>query len=152
VVIDKLINALIFITILSIQAQAQENCFGDFCNQDKSRQTQCANGTCNLAPSANPPAKNPVGNPTNNSANVDSIPTNDTETCSADGGSCSDGSQVGSQSGSQSRSQDKSGRSAQVGSNAQLGSGCSSRACLDRGSGQCGQGRTPDFISELLDQ
>ena len=33
-----------------------------------------------------------------------------------------------------------------------IGSGCGSRACLSRGSGQCGQGETPDRIRELLDQ
>ncbi len=49
--IDKLIKNSIFILILATQAQAQENCFGDFCNKTQASQDQCEDGTCDKSDS-----------------------------------------------------------------------------------------------------
>lgn len=138
---DRLLIGSLLIAALSFfiqSASAQDNCFGEFCEETKfktkNRQTQVNVGT--------------IPNNTNNTSN-----NTDLSAGAIGGGNPTPGATAGStvnpnQIGVFSEAAASNGS---AGSNG-IGSGCGSRACLSRGSGQCGQGETPDRIRELLDQ
>ena len=199
----KIIYQITLVLFLCSNALAQQNCFGDFCNQTKfnsSRQAQCANGTCTVPPRApandsinvgtipdntnnignnfdlgagaigggNTDTGNAVGNSVGNNAgnnitgnnNTNTVETtaggnNATSTCSAagSGGSCSGGAQSAGNSNAGNNAASANGSGASGGSSkGGVGSGCGSQACLLKGTGLIGIGRTAQDIQRLINQ
>lgn len=148
---DKLIKNVLLTSITTFYliaftnfAFAQENCFGDFCEKSELKPTQTdtrqinttnfpdnPNNSTNVNASATRSGgKNNKRTTTNSSSNNTTSP-NSVSRLGFDPANASFGGSQGAEG---------------------IGSGCGSQACLSRGTGQVGEGETPDDIRELLDQ
>jgi len=126
----RIIYQIVLVLLLCSNSLAQQNCFGDFCEKtdfDSSKQEQCANGNCTVAPSKSTNDSVKARNNTNLKAKT--VRESNTKV-----------------------SNRASTRSSKNNSGNGVGSGCGSQACLLKGTGLIGAGKTAQDIQRLINQ